>query len=168
MSPASANTLVTFSLDGVELHGNGVGSANFPATGDFTLDLTTGSITAVNIFSYNAFTDPSQTLFSNSNASFSFLLDNGLSGLRLDINLAVALTPSSVAGSPSFPIASGTEFFLSLFCPGTVCNTASIASGSLDVTSVVTPVPAALPLFATGLGVIGLLTQRRKRKIAAA
>ena len=31
----------------------------------------------------------------------------------------------------------------------------------------VTPIPAALPLFATGLGAIGLLTWRRKRKQAA-
>jgi hypothetical protein len=31
-----------------------------------------------------------------------------------------------------------------------------------------TPIPAAFPLFATGLGVMGLLARRRKRKIAAA
>ena len=31
-----------------------------------------------------------------------------------------------------------------------------------------TPLPAALPLFATGLGVMGLLARRRKRKVAAA
>ena len=30
-----------------------------------------------------------------------------------------------------------------------------------------TPLPAALPLFATGLGVLGLLGWRRKRKAAA-
>ena len=32
----------------------------------------------------------------------------------------------------------------------------------------VTPIPAALPLFASGLGVLGLLGWRRKRKNAAA
>ncbi len=38
-----------------------------------------------------------------------------------------------------------------------------------DITySVVTPLPAALPLFATGAGLIGLLGWRRKRKAAAA
>ena len=31
-----------------------------------------------------------------------------------------------------------------------------------------TPLPAALPLFATGLGALGLLGWRRKRKAAAA
>jgi hypothetical protein len=34
--------------------------------------------------------------------------------------------------------------------------------------SAVTPIPAALPLFATGLGVMGLLGWRRKRKATAA
>ena len=39
-------------------------------------------------------------------------------------------------------------------------------SGSLDITlngSTATPLPAALPLFATGLGALGLLGWRRKR-----
>jgi len=34
--------------------------------------------------------------------------------------------------------------------------------------TVTTPLPAALPLFATGLGALGLLGWRRKRKAAAA
>ncbi len=36
-----------------------------------------------------------------------------------------------------------------------------------DLPSVATPVPAALPLFATGLGALGLLGGRRRRKAAA-
>jgi hypothetical protein len=38
----------------------------------------------------------------------------------------------------------------------------------LHLTSLATPLPAALPLFASGLGGLGLLTWRRKRKNAAA
>jgi hypothetical protein len=38
----------------------------------------------------------------------------------------------------------------------------------VDVEGTQTPIPAALPLFAGGLGVIGLLARRRKRKVAAA
>jgi hypothetical protein len=41
---------------------------------------------------------------------------------------------------------------------------------STDITTssvVTTPLPAALPLFATGLGALGLLGWRRKRKAAA-
>ena len=42
---------------------------------------------------------------------------------------------------------------------------------SYEITSfdpILTPLPAALPLFASGLGVLGLLGWRRKRKAAAA
>jgi hypothetical protein len=38
---------------------------------------------------------------------------------------------------------------------------------SFDNASVTTPLPAALPLFAGGLGVLGLLARRRKQKSAA-
>jgi len=40
-------------------------------------------------------------------------------------------------------------------------------SGQVTVGTAVTPLPAALPLFATGLGALGLLGWRRKRKAAA-
>jgi hypothetical protein len=37
----------------------------------------------------------------------------------------------------------------------------------LTLTPVATPLPAALPLFATGLGALGLLGWRRKKRAAA-
>jgi plastocyanin len=40
-------------------------------------------------------------------------------------------------------------------------------SNIIDVVAT-TPIPAAFPLFASGLGVVGLLARRRKRKAAAA
>ncbi len=41
--------------------------------------------------------------------------------------------------------------------------------GNAQIASVATtPLPAALPLFATGLGLMGLLGWRRKRKASAA
>jgi hypothetical protein len=49
------------------------------------------------------------------------------------------------------------------FCP----NTHSATLGAFDViggAATTTPLPAALPLFATGLGALGLLGWRRKRK----
>jgi hypothetical protein len=39
-----------------------------------------------------------------------------------------------------------------------------LTPGAYEVDSLVTPLPAALPLFATGLGALGLLGWRRKRK----
>jgi len=40
-------------------------------------------------------------------------------------------------------------------------------SATLDVTAAATPLPAALPLFASGIGALGLFGWRRKRKTAA-
>jgi hypothetical protein len=42
-----------------------------------------------------------------------------------------------------------------------------VAIGTWTVTISETPLPAALPLFASGLGALGLLGWRRKRKAAA-
>ena len=47
-------------------------------------------------------------------------------------------------------------------------HTAFIDMVSVDGTAAATPLPAALPLFATGIGAIGLLGWRRKRKARAA
>jgi hypothetical protein len=50
------------------------------------------------------------------------------------------------------------------------CNTTCETSPSLDIVGdlVPTPLPAALPLFATGIGALGLLGWRRKQKAQAA
>ena len=45
------------------------------------------------------------------------------------------------------------------------CGIGEVAFSSVDAA---VPIPAALPLFASGLGVMGLLGWRRKRKKAAA
>ena len=57
----------------------------------------------------------------------------------------------------------GTQFYLSVDNPSGLWNPGD--PGTLQVSA--TPVPAALPLFATGLGVMGLLFWRSKRKAAA-
>ena len=69
-----------------------------------------------------------------------------------------------------------TFFALSTLCPtcnyfyvGIDQNAISGANVLLEEISAVStvPLPAALPLFATGLGALGLLGWRRKRKVAA-
>ena len=46
-------------------------------------------------------------------------------------------------------------------------ETVSFTYGMLAITPEATPLPAALPLFATGLGALGLFGWRRKKKAAA-
>jgi len=76
------------------------------------------------------------------------------------------------------------EIFGSVFFPSTLPSTLDISTSSfasilggpgtidysieigLPVGAYVTPLPAALPLFATGLGALGLLRWRRRRKSA--
>ena len=82
------------------------------------------------------------------------------------------------------PYSGGAMFYRQFPCPGMSCppptegawvpvpmlNPGGFKDADMTFMTVVspTPLPAALPLFATGLGVIGLLSWRRKRKDTAA
>jgi hypothetical protein len=89
------------------------------ATGSFTLDLTTSTLSNVNI---TTSTDSALSLgttytsgsFSNSPASFDFGTGFFLEGDEFDIALASTLTPADLASSNSFAIASEKRTF-SLF-----------------------------------------------------
>jgi hypothetical protein len=145
------------------------------ATGSFTLDLTTSTLSNVNI---TTSTDSALSLgttytsgsFSNSPASFDFGTGFFLEGDEFDIALASALTPADLASSNSFAIASGEEDFFFILCfefnPEGICASRSVTGGFLDAVPTATPLPAALPLFAGGLGAIGLCGWRRKMKAA--
>ena len=67
------------------------------------------------------------------------------------------------------PILFGVEFLISINDPSmTPSITASYGYiDNIDITVNQTPLPAALPLFATGLGVMGLFGWRKKNKAAA-
>ena len=65
---------------------------------------------------------------------------------------------SSIFGDESGPLA---------LCPGTQCPGFRDVNLSDKPTIDPTPLPAAFPLFATGLGALGLLGWRRKRKAQA-
>jgi hypothetical protein len=157
---ASAETIADFTLDNVTFSDGGT------ATGSFTLDFTLGLITSANIVTSTdeivgpiAFGDTYGSVgssFSNNPASFSFL---GGIGVQFTIDLATGLTAADLVGPTSFTISGGGEsIFSGDFGRG-------ITGGSLDIGDVtVTPLPAALPLFAGGLGMVGLLSRRKKRK----
>ena len=91
-------------------------------------------------------------------------------------NITTTCTASSAAvvaaftGLGTFPV----DFHYQSVCGPGIATCGTGWSGSLDITynftpstAAETPLPAALPLFATGLGALGLLGWRRKRKQAA-
>jgi hypothetical protein len=78
------------------------------------------------------------------------------------ISSATFLTPLSTSALYSL-----TEVYqITVPAGGSASSTINLA-GPIISRETVTPLPAALPLFATGLGVMGLLARRRKRKNAA-
>ena len=94
-----------------------------------------------------------------------------------------AFTTGNVPSSDPLTDLSASEVFVGIFMPVDPCFSGSVCHrsgpivafstgtdvGTWDVTiQAATPLPAALPLFATGLGALGLLGWRRKRRAAIA
>jgi hypothetical protein len=93
-----------------------------------------------------------------------------VSGIVSPSTLAVVrlITSSNLVGCSTGRFTGGVDdakFVADVFS-GTIGNTGVIDFGPAPVLVAATPLPAALPLFATGLGALGLLGWRRKRKAA--
>lgn len=167
ITPASANTIKTYELNGVTF---GDGST---ATGTFTLDLTTNAIVSSSVVTSPR---PFSLLFVGGDYNGS-IFDSFVTSPSGKLNLAAwAIFPVSgqllsltFAASDltlaSF-VAHGTESVYSLFCLG-LCGTREIVAGTIDAVAA-TPVPAALPLLLTALGGLGFAGWRRKRQQEAA
>jgi hypothetical protein len=82
-------------------------------------------------------------------------------------NLLLALSPSyELDGAGVSFIAGGTDY--NIYRVGATDRLLGLTSGVFTVSEIAqTPLPAALPLFVTGLGGLGLIRWRRKRKIQA-
>ena len=77
-------------------------------------------------------------------------------------------TSGDASGTFSVAVNAGDVIKFGAFSADSWSGASTNTITSLDApNSTSTPVPAALPLFAGGLGVIGLLARRRKRKAAA-
>jgi hypothetical protein len=195
--PASANTVATFTLDGVTFD-----DGSHP-TGSFDANITSGAVTNINITGLpqgydftNAFAASVGAVGDSMQGSFfagpppQFLLVlapfNSPGGADLILILAKAsgafldqsLTTTNVVLGASFPIytfegSSGFAIGKSGNAAGggnAVGGTevADVTGGFLDVTAVsTTPLPAALPLFATGLAGLGWFARRRRKQAVA-
>jgi hypothetical protein len=96
-----------------------------------------------------------------------FHMNSSLGNFSLGINLTF-ITPPDLTGAISLLLNTNfSEVRATTFIPEFDQTSGLFSSASLVVTSpsvVATPVPAALPLFATGLGALGLLGWWRQRK----
>jgi hypothetical protein len=148
------------------------GTASLPLGG--TLDISSGAVGTADVTvpnPPNTLAPTAFTVLTSSVAGVSGFWDITLNQGATGFSLLLILPVSSLAGyaggtifdAELYPTSSGPEDITAL-CEGGACGSLT-ASTSAPPT---TPLPAALPLFATGLGALGLLARRRKRKVAAA
>ena len=110
----------------------------------------------------------------NSTAEYGGSIDIllGFNSGYIPYSLETPIAYTLLTGNPDLAFAFGGFFFVAPGCNGNIFNNcAATAEGSLTFTSfevaaVETPLPAALPLFATVLAGGGLVAWRRKRKAA--
>ena len=120
-------------------------STDFTNWGGFTANLDFGGPTPVSAFAY---------------ASADADLTNLDSPFLTTVNLANYIAPGTSSDKFHFGGVAASAFgFLLVNADGVLGQTNGVSA---------TPLPAALPLFAGGLGLVGLLARRRKRKNAAA
>jgi hypothetical protein len=87
-------------------------------------------------------------------------------GAIADYELFIDISQGAQAGiSMQAALEPGPYSFAAAYSQSAYANSGGVWSEGAPA---VTPLPAALPLFATGLGVMGLLGWQRKRKNAAA
>jgi hypothetical protein len=174
VAPAHSATLLTLEITGV-----GTGSFTSPNSSftsqpfDFhlvgfdgptaTMDLTIANVTIGG--STVDFTSPMRVFMSHTPNYISFGYQGGADLFRLEFSAADFLLLDT-ANSFFGPATVTNNLFTDVPTSGGLLSFTDFSDVHLSVNS--TPLPAALPLFAGGLGVIGFLAGRRKRKNAAA
>ena len=78
-----------------------------------------------------------------------------------------SLIPATIDQAFSFSLGGDTSAYNGTYCDGSVCYELEANTVTETLATSETPLPATLPLFATGLGASGLLARRRKRKAIA-
>ena len=150
--PASAGA-TTFSLSGVTYTSGSLGSGTVTGTFDFSAGMFSN-------FDITVTGGPANGFFFNEDAGSTANLVNATNSsddhLVLILAASLPTSPDAVTGGLV------NNCLLAEFC-GEEVALGSILGGSVTAT----PLPAALPLFATGLGGLGLLGWRRKRKARA-
>lgn len=159
-APAHAST-IDWMLSGVTFDDGGT------ASGTFSTDSTSGDVIAFDIVTTAGTTlggatyDSTATNIYSSNGVYSphsFIVSNFNTSTYVNFEFVDALTGT---GPDQLIVPTGTNY------PSYECNMCgtvrNIVNGEAINEISATPLPATLPLFAGGLGVVGYLTRRRKK-----
>ena len=164
--PANAST-INYTLSGVTFGDGGT------ASGTFAIDSISGHLTAFDITTTTGSVIPGivydPTTVPSSNITYigtnRFVLSAPVSASYAFQGLSLGfLNPLTNAATD--PLVLGLAGGVSYECLN--CNPVRWVTAGEAVFVPAVPIPATLPLFATGLGALGLLTWRRKRKAKAA
>jgi hypothetical protein len=158
--PARADVIQTFDVAGtVTLSGPDLGF-QYPASGYLNFDVTLGIISSASV------SDPYDGNLSGTlggPSEINMHLNGSDSFIIFEAHFSDPV--GSFSGSGPYAALLGTEC---AFPTGpATCNPSDGYSFTGTLTADPTPLPAALPLFATGIGGLGLLGWRRKRKAQA-
>ena len=175
---SSGAKAVVYSFNNVALSDggflNGTLDIQFGGVFDYNLTTTGGSIPSLDrSYHYPGFPSPNSIPFGNPTVVQIFpdgppTLTNFVSILQLTFSsdLTVAGPHTLLGGNPGPSFECSDSFLCAAgIADGTIRYVA--ADTIINVAGAATPLPAALPLFATGLGALGFLGWRRKKKAAA-
>jgi len=133
-------------------------------SGGFTYDISTTTLTNINVTlsgtAYAGTYDFTYDPWNTSNPTVLGLMVDANSN-AIDTHMLLLYFASNLDGSPGTTALTFAFGYNPQPVPGN--NELSVLSGGVTTT----PLPAALPLFAGGLGVLGLMARRRTKKAAA-
>jgi hypothetical protein len=152
---------------------SGTGSVNFQSDETLNIGGTCSSPCAISLLVSISGTGPAASPASGwATTAFTTISDNLGANLNLSVNAGDVGTNNNLNGGVFFSSILPSTFDVStsglasfLGGPGNVDYSVTI---SLPAGAYVTPVPAALPLFATGIAALGLLLWRKKQRVQAA
>jgi hypothetical protein len=135
-------------------------------SGTFTYDIATTTLTNIDVTlsgtAYAGTYDYTYDPWNTSNPTILGLMVDANSN-QIDTHMLLLYFASNLDGSPGTTALTDAFGYNPQPVPGN--NTLAVLSGGVAVAAA-TPLPAALPLFVSGLGALGLLGWRRKRKAA--
>jgi len=166
---AWAGPVEVYTLEGVSYSNSGEGYASGTLSGSFDYDGT--SFTNIDITATGGIVDGDVFIGLNAGSNSSFLSAEAPDVDYINLNFVTPLSSSGGTDAITGGLVFSESYYNSNFpnCTGAqVQCTETIADAGYvtDVSS--TPIPAVLPLFATGLGGLGLFGRGRKRNKTAA